>query len=136
MYPLDSIFSLTNPWNFYGALHWSLFKIKVLFLVYLTLYRMGGGARRLPYQFFPVTSTNVKTSPQNFLTFSFNPFGTLMQNFKFVFSVSHKLVNLNQSHPSKKRLFLSNPYKLEVMIDSLIEMLELPKFAHMTTFTI
>ena len=97
---------------------------------------MGGGARRLPYQFFPVTSTNVKTSPQNFLTFSFNPFGTLMQNFKFVFSVSHKLVNLNQSHPSKKRLFLSNPYKLEVMIDSLIEMLELPKFAHMTTFTI
>ena len=28
--------------------------------------------------FFPVPSTNVGISPQNFLTFSFNPFGTLV----------------------------------------------------------
>ena len=68
--------------------------------------------------FLPVTSTNV---------------GTIS---KFVPSVSPKLLNLNQDHPSKKRFFWSNPYKLEVMITSLIEMLELPNFGHMTTSTI
>ena len=56
--------------------------------------------------FFPVTSTNVGISPQNFLTFSFNPFATLVQNFKFVPSASLKLLNLNQDHPSKKAIFL------------------------------
>ena len=28
--------------------------------------------------FFPVTSTNVRISPKNFLTFTFNPFATLL----------------------------------------------------------
>ena len=31
-----------------------------------------------PTSFPPVTSTNVRRSPQKFLTFSFNPFVTLM----------------------------------------------------------
>ena len=44
-----------------------------------------------------------------------------------------KLLNLNQVHLSKKLFFWSNPYKIEVMITSLIEMLELPNFGHMTT---
>ena len=30
------------------------------------------------YQFFPLTSTNVEISPRNILTFSFNPFATLV----------------------------------------------------------
>ena len=33
------------------------------------------------------------------------------------------------------RFFWSNPYKIEVMITSLIEMLELPNFGHMTIST-
>ena len=56
--------------------------------------------------FSSVTSTKVGLGPQNFLTFSFNPFATLMQNFKFVPSASLKLLNLNQDHPSKKAIFL------------------------------
>ena len=53
----------------------------------------------------PVTSTNVEFGPKNFLTFSFNPFATLVQNFKFVPSANPKLLNLNQDHPSKKVIF-------------------------------
>ena len=37
--------------------------------------RMGGGGGGL---FPPVTSTNEGTSPENFLTFSADPFATLM----------------------------------------------------------
>ena len=65
----------------------------------------GEGAKLPPTSFSPVTSTNVKISPQNFLTFSFNPFATLMQNFKFVLSASSKLLKLSQDHPSKKAVF-------------------------------
>ena len=95
---------------------------------------MGEGKKVLPTSFSLVTSTHVGFGPQNFLTFSFNPFTTLMQNFKFVPSASPELLNLNEDHPSKKkRFFWSNPYKIEVMITFLIEMLQLPNFGHMIT---
>ena len=75
-----------------------------------SLFRMGrrggGGQKGPPTSFFPVTSTNVGIGPYNFLTFSFNPFATLVQNFKFVPSASPKLLNLNQDHPSQKAIFL------------------------------
>ena len=48
---------------------------------FLTLFRMGkwgGGPKRPPASFSPVTSTNVGISPQNYLTFSFKPFATLV----------------------------------------------------------
>ena len=67
---------------------------------------MGGGTKRPPTSFSPVTSTNVGIRHQNILTFSFNPFATLVENFKFVPSASLKLLNLNQDHPSKKAVFL------------------------------
>ena len=67
---------------------------------------MGGGAKTPPTSFSSVTSTNVGFGPQNFVTFSFNPFPTLVQNFKFVTSASPKLLDLNQDHPSKKTIFL------------------------------
>ena len=69
---------------------------------------MGGeaAARRPPISFSHVTSTNLGLGPKNFLTFSFNPFATLVQNFKFVPSASPKLLNLNQDQPSKKAIFL------------------------------
>ena len=75
----------------------------------LTLFTMGGGggSKKAPStSFFPVTSTNVGFGPQKFLTFSFNPFATLVQNFNFVLSASPKLFNLNQDHLSKKAIFL------------------------------
>ena len=81
---------------------------------------MGAG-RKLPppppYQFLPVTSTNVEISLRNFLTFSFNSFATLVQYFMAIPSASSKLFNLKQEHPSKKNdFFWSNPYKIEFMI--------------------
>ena len=97
----------------------------------------GGGAKSPPpTSFSPVTSTNVGFGSQNFLTFSFNPFATLVQNFKLVPSASPNLLNLDQDHPSKKWFFWSNPYNIEVVITSLIEMLQLPNFGHMNTSTI
>ena len=100
----------------------------------LTLFRMGVGRKDPPTGFSPVTSTNVGFGPQNFLTFSLKLFATLVQKFKFVPSASPKLLNLNQDHPSKKAIcFWSNPYKIEVLISFLIEMLQLPNFGHMTT---
>ena len=56
----------------------------------------------------------------------------MVENFKSVRSASSKLLNLNQDHPSKKWFFQSNPYKIEIVITSLIEMLELPNFRQMT----
>ena len=66
----------------------------------------GGGKKAPPTSFSPVTSTNVGFGPQNFLTFSFNPFSTLAKNCKVVPSASPKLLNLNQDHPSEKVIFL------------------------------
>ena len=76
----------------------------------LTLFRMGGEGRRrkkAPLTSFSfVTSTNVGFSPKNILTFSFNPFPTLVYNFKFLPSVNPKLMNFNQDHSSKKAVYL------------------------------
>ena len=43
---------------------------------------------------------------------------------------------MNQDDPSKKWFFRSNPYKIKVMITSLIEMVELQNFGPMSTSTI
>ena len=67
--------------------------------------REGGGAKRPPTSFSPVTSTNIGISPQNILSFSFDPFDTLVSNFKFAPSASPKLLDLNQHHLSKKSGF-------------------------------
>ena len=67
---------------------------------------VGGVEKRPPTSFSTVTSTNVKLSLQNFLTFSFNLFDRLVLNLKFVPSASPKLVNFNQDHLSKKAVFL------------------------------
>ena len=72
------------------------FQISAMYFHYLT--KM---TKRPPTSFSPVTSTNV-----GFLTFSFNPFATLVQNFKFLPSASPNLLNLNQDHSSKKAIFL------------------------------
>ena len=66
---------------------------------------MGGGKKAPPTSFSSVTSGNVGISPKNFLTFSFNPFATLVLK-KFVPGASPELLNLNQDHPLKKAVFL------------------------------
>ena len=65
-----------------------------------------GGQKDPPTSFSPATSTNIGFGPQNFLTFSCNPFATPVENFKLVPNTSPKLLNLNQDHPSKKAIFL------------------------------
>ena len=104
----------------------------------LTLFRMGGRrSKRPPTSFSPITTTNARISQQEFLTFGFNPFATLMQNMKAIPSASPKLLNLEQDNPSKKKRFVwSNPDETEFMRTSFLDMLELPNFGHMTTFTI
>ena len=47
-----------------------------------------GGKKAPLTSFSSVTSANVEISPRNFLTFSFNPFTTLVKNFKPVPSAS------------------------------------------------
>ena len=49
-----------------------------LFNTPLTLFRIGGAKNFSPISFFPVTSTNVRISPKNVLTFRFNPFDRLV----------------------------------------------------------
>ena len=105
----------------------------MLLIIYPIGWRSQNGP---PTSFSPVTSTKVRLSSQNFLTFSFNLFVTLVQTFKAIPIVSSKLLSLNQDYPSKKVFFWSNPYKIEVMITSLIEMLELPNFGRMITSAI
>ena len=70
-----------------------------------------GQAKSPPTSFSPVTSTNVGFGPKNFLTFSFNPFATLVQNLNFVPTACPKLLNLNQDHTSKKAIFLVKSLK-------------------------
>ena len=66
----------------------------------LTLFRMGVRVeKRLLTSFSPLTSTNIRISPETFLIFSFNSFVTLMSNFKTIPSTSSKLLNLNQEYP-------------------------------------
>ena len=70
---------------------------------FLTLFRMG--EKKTPYQFPFVSSTSIRSSPQTFLTFSFNSFATLEKNFKAIPHAISKLLNLNQQHPSKNLVF-------------------------------
>ena len=51
---------------------------------FLTLFRMWWRQKDFPTSFSRVSSTNVRTSRQNFLTFSVNPFAALVQNFKTI----------------------------------------------------
>ena len=83
--------------------------------------------------FYPLTFPNVRVSPHNSLNFSSNLFATLLENFKAIPSASPKLSDLNQDHSSQKYFFRSNPYKIEVMMSSLTEILEVVNFGHMPT---
>ena len=53
----------------------------------------------------PVTSTEVRIGPQNFLAFSFNPIVKQVYNFITTSIARPKLLNLNQEHKSKIIIF-------------------------------
>ena len=72
--------------------------------VNLTIFRMKKPPPP-PLIFSPVISKTVGVSPKNFVTFIFNRFFTFVSNFKVIPNARHKLLNLNQKYPSKKRLF-------------------------------
>ena len=93
------------------------------------------GGKNAPTSFSPVAYTNLGISPKSILPFTFNSFDILVEKFKAIPSASPKVLNLNQEDPSKK-FFCSNAYKIEVMITSVIEILELPNLGHMTLSTI
>ena len=67
-----------------------------------------------PTSFSLLTSANIRINAQNFLT--------------FVFAFSPRVL-------LKRLIFWSKPYKTEVMITSLMEMVESPNFGRMTTST-
>ena len=96
----------------------------------------GGGANGSLTSFSLATSINIGVRPQKFLTFSFKSFTTFVKNVKFVPSTCHKLLKLNQDHPSKEVVFLVKSYKIDVMITSVREMTKLPNFGCMTTSAI
>ena len=86
------------------------------------------------YIFSAVTFPNLGVRPSKFLAFSLNPFDTMLKNLNTIPSISPKFLNLTQDKPSKRPVFLVRSlYKVEVMISSLFQMLELPDFGHMTT---
>ena len=64
------------------------------------------------------------------VTFNFNPLATIVWNFKVIPSASLNLLNLNYEHSLKNWFLWSNPYKIEVNITFLVEMLELSNFDH------
>ena len=101
---------------------WLFCCMPIIFDIDLTLFRMGE-AKRPPTSFSAVNSANVWISPQIFLTFSFNP----LPNWCKISIVYLVLVpnywTWSKTTPQKKRLFWSKPYKVEVMIISLVEML-------------
>ena len=103
----------------------------------LTLFRMrGGSAIRPPTTSSPVTFAKVGISPKNFWLLISTLLTHLCKISRPYVSASPKLLNLNQEHPSKNVFFWSNPYKIEIMLTSLIEILELLNFGHMTLSTV
>ena len=99
----------------------------------------GGGGKKTPYQFFtdnPVTSTNEGLRPQYILTFGLTFLSHWCKISRSYLVPVPNYWTWTKTTPQKKQFFWSNPYKIEVMITSPIEMLELPNFGQVTTSTI
>ena len=101
----------------------------------LALFRMGS-KKGPPTSFSIVTFTKYELAPKTFwfLVLTLLPHCHKIPRLYFV-SVPNYWT-WTKTIPQKKVFFWSNPYKIEVMISSLIEMLELPNFGHMPTSTV
>ena len=79
-YLLKVVFSIANALNGQRSPKQTFYSPHLLTLFRMCVCQEGGGEPKRPptsNSFSPVTSANVGISPQNFLTFSFNPFTTL-----------------------------------------------------------
>ena len=98
----------------------------------------GEGAKRPPAltSFSPVTSANVRLVPKTFWLLVL----TLLTDWCKIPSLYLAPVpnywTWTKTIPQKKQFFWSIPYKIEVMITYLIQILKLPSFSHMTICTI
>ena len=122
-------------WPVFFKLNWQWNQKKKLLI--LTLFRMEGRQKGPPTSFSPVTSTNVRISPQNFPQKTFWLLILTLLTDWCIISSLHLVPVPNcwtstKTTPQKKRFFCPNLYKI-VMITSFIQMLELPNFGHMTT---
>ena len=103
---------------------------------FLTLFRMGRGKKTPLSVFLPklllTHEIALKTSWRLVLTHLShwckipNPYVVPVTNYWTV----------TKTTPKKSVFFWSNPYKIEVMITSFVEVLQLPNFGHMTISTI
>ena len=72
-------FDVLTDYNFKSRIFIIIFNFKVCIWTSLNPVQDGGRDKKaVCTHFFPVTSTNIEHSPQNFLTFNFNPFATLL----------------------------------------------------------
>ena len=118
---------------------WVKFGVDPLFFTNLINPIQDGWGQKDPLPsigFSPVTSRKVGISPQNFLNFSINflPHCCIISSLYLVPIPNY--LTWTKITPQKKRFFWPYPYKIEIMIISLIEMLGLPNFGHMTISTI
>ena len=87
----------------------------------LTLFRVED--KKTPYQFFLVTFANVGISTQNFLTISFSTFATLVKISRSYLVPVPTYWTWTKTTSQKKWFFRYNPYKIKVMVTSVIELL-------------
>ena len=108
-----------------------------VFTPFLTLFRMGGGAGGAPYQFFPCSfCERTKLAPKTFwlLVLTFLADWCKVSSLQLVPVPTYW--TSTKTTRQKKRFLWSNLYKIDVMITSLIQMVQLPNFGHMTKPTI
>ena len=90
-------------------------------------------AKRPPTSFSTVTPINIGVRPKNFwlIVSTFLPYLRKISR-RYLMPVPNYWP-WTKSAPQKHCFFLWNPYKIEVMITSVMKKLELPNFGHMTT---
>ena len=102
----------------------------------------GGKKAPLATSFSPVTCTTVGITPKTswLLVLALFPYCCNISSLYLAPVTNYWTWTKTTPHPcpppKKKRFLWSNPYKIEYMITSLTEKLELPNFGHMITSTI
>ena len=96
----------------------------------------GEGTAKPPYQFFSCNFYKRRNQPLKLSDFQFQPLCHTGVKFQGHTQCQSQIIELQLTAPLKKLFFLVNLYKIDVMITSLIEMLELPNFDHMINSTI
>ena len=108
----------------------------------LPLFRMRGegvrGKKVLPpppssTSFSPITSTNVGITSKTLWLLVLNLLPHWCKIASLYLVPVRNYWTWTKITPQKKQFFWSKQYKIEVMITSLIEMLQLPNFAHINT---